>query len=65
MVEFTFYLTDRRYTVPAVTFVAVRTTERARELAARLLAEDRNHVKVDVWEGDQRRFTLVAAPSEP
>jgi hypothetical protein len=61
MVAFTFYLTDRRYTVPVLTVVVVRDAERAREPAARF-AEDPNHVKVEVWEGDMHRFTVAGRP---
>jgi len=43
----------------AVRIVEVRTEERARELAERVLRESPNHLAVDVWEGDSRRFRLA------
>ena len=42
----------------AVRIVEVRTEERARELAERVLRESPNHLAVDVWEGDSRRFSV-------
>jgi hypothetical protein len=45
----------------AVRLVEVRTEERARELAERVLGESPDHLAVDVWEGDSRRFRLDQA----
>jgi hypothetical protein len=45
----------------AVRLVEVRTEERARELAERVLRESPNHLAVDVWEGDSRRFSVGKA----
>ena len=42
----------------AVRIVEVRTEDRARELAVRVLRESPNHLAVDVWEGDSRRFSV-------
>jgi hypothetical protein len=64
--EFTFYLTERRKSVPCLTFATVRDVERARELAAKMLAEDPNHVRLEAWEGEHYRFALYGdPPSEP
>jgi hypothetical protein len=45
----------------AVRLVEVRTEKRARELAERVLGESPDHLAVDVWEGDSRRFRLDQA----
>jgi hypothetical protein len=42
----------------AVRIVEVRTEERARELAERVLKESRNHLGVEVWEGENRLFAV-------
>ena len=49
----------------AVRIVEVRTEERARELAERVLRESPNHLAVDVWEGDSRRFSVGRSSSLP
>lgn len=42
----------------AVRIVEVRTEERARELAERMLKESPNHLGVEVWEGDDHVFAV-------
>ena len=42
----------------AVRVVEVRTEARARVLAERVLAESSNHLGVEVWEGENRLFTV-------
>jgi hypothetical protein len=42
----------------AVRIVEVRTDERARELAERVLKESSNHLGVDVWEGETHLFNI-------
>lgn len=42
----------------AVRVVETRTVERARELAERVLKESPQHLGVDVWEGEDRLFTI-------
>jgi hypothetical protein len=55
--ELAFYLTDRRYTVPTLSFAVVRDEDEARRLAVDLLSGP-DHLKVEVWEGDRLSFTV-------
>ncbi len=58
MRDFQFFVTDDRYDVRSLMFVQTSDAERARVLAARLLAEKHHHA-VEVWSDDQRLFTLL------
>jgi hypothetical protein len=57
MRKFQFVITMPQASI-AVRIVEVRTVERARELAERVLHESRNHLDVDVWESDKHLFTV-------
>lgn len=46
------------YSSIAVRIAEVPTEAQARELAGRVLNESRNHLGVDVWEGDRRLFSV-------
>ena len=52
------WVEDRRYAVPTLHFVQAKDAERARELAAKLLAASNDHLGVEVWEADTLLFTL-------
>lgn len=58
MRTFSFYIHDRRYSVPTLQLVTVRDEERARELARQRLDETEEHLAVEVVEGQTELFRL-------
>ena len=63
MRTFSFYIHDRRYTVPTLQIVTVRDEARARELAQQRLDEADHHLAVEVVEGQQELFRIARAPA--
>ena len=59
MATFTFYIRDDRYKVPTLALVDAEGVERARELAAQRLLESTSHAAIDVYEGEELRFTVM------
>ncbi|MDP2260354.1 MAG: hypothetical protein Q8J89_11630 [Caulobacter sp.] len=55
---FSFYIHDRRYSVPTLQIVTVRDEGRARELAQQRLDEGEHHLAVEVVEGQDELFRL-------
>ena len=55
---FSFYIHDKRYSVPTLQIVTVRDEDRARELALQRLAEGEHHLAVEVVEGQTELFRL-------
>ena len=64
MRDFQFYVTDSRFSVRWLMFVQTKSAETARSMAHRLLANLHN-LAVEVWDGDDRLFTLDAADGRP
>jgi hypothetical protein len=58
MHDFKFLVEDRRYQVPTLHLVQAKDAERARELAAKMLAASHDHLSIEVWEGETLLFTL-------
>lgn len=58
MRTFSFYIHDRRYSVPTLQLVTVRDEDRARELALQRLEETDHHLAVEVVEGQTELFRL-------
>lgn len=61
MRTFSFYIHDRRYSVPTLQIVTVRDEIRARELAQQRLEEGDYHLAVEVLEGQTELFRLDRA----
>ena len=55
---FSFYIHDKRYSVPTLQIVTVRDEDRARELAQQRLDEGDHHLAVEVVEGQTELFRL-------
>jgi len=55
---FSFYIHDRRYSVPTLQIVTVRDEDRARELALQRLEDGEHHLAVEVLEGQTELFRL-------
>lgn len=55
---FSFYIHDKRYSVPTLQIVTVRDEDRARELAQQRLDEGDHHLAVEVLEGQTELFRL-------
>jgi len=55
---FSFYIHDKRYSVPTLQIVTVRDEARARELAQQRLDEGDHHLAVEVVEGQTELFRL-------
>jgi len=60
MPDFQFYVTDDRYSVPSLLFVAARDARSARTMAERMLNEEHHH-GVEVWRGEHKLFSLAEA----
>jgi len=58
MRTFSFYIHDKRYSVPTLQIVTVRDEERARELAQQRLYEGEHYLAVEVVEGQDELFRL-------
>ena len=58
MLTFTFYIRDKRFSVPGVAFVIVEDEARARELAVRRLMESAHYTAIDVYEGEDLKFSV-------
>ena len=58
MRTFSFYIHDRRYSVPTLQLVTVRDEARARELANQRLQETEEHLAVEVVEGATELFRV-------
>ncbi|WP_150131337.1 hypothetical protein [Caulobacter mirabilis] len=58
MRTFSFYIHDRRYSVPTLQLVTVRDEDRARELARQRLEETEEHLAVEVTEGAVELFRV-------
>jgi hypothetical protein len=56
--QFTFYMTDGRYSVPTLAFELLPDTHSAREVAEKMLAASEHHLSVEVWEDEHRLFTV-------
>jgi hypothetical protein len=56
---FSFYIHDRRYSVPTLQIVPARDEDRARELARQRLEESDDHLSVEVSEEDTDVFHLT------
>jgi hypothetical protein len=63
MTTFTFYIRDDRHDVPVTEFVIVRDMARARSMAAEHLLQSTHYTSVDVYEGNQLRFSMVPGPA--
>jgi hypothetical protein len=61
MRTFSFYIHDRRYSVPTLQIVTVRDEDRARELARQRLEEAEHHLAVEVLEDQTELFRLERA----
>jgi hypothetical protein len=59
MATFTFYIRDDRYSVPTLAIVDTKTEVAARALATKRLLESMHHTAVDVYEGEDLRFSLT------
>ncbi|MDB5480484.1 MAG: hypothetical protein JWO83_1537 [Caulobacteraceae bacterium] len=59
MATFTFYIRDDRYSVPTLAIVNTNTEVAARVLATKRLLESMHHTAVDVYEGEDLRFSLT------
>jgi hypothetical protein len=62
MATFTFYIHDDRYRVPSLAIVDANDEGRARILAADRLLESTHHTAVDVYEGEELRFSVTPGP---
>jgi len=64
---FSFYIHDRRYSVPTLQLVTVRDEARARELARLRLEETEEHLYIEVLEDQTELFRLSRemAPDAP
>ena len=60
MLTFTFYIRDDRYRVPSLAIVSAEDEDGVREIAATRLLESRHHTAIDVYEGEDLRFSLTA-----
>lgn len=58
MRTFSFYIHDRRYSVPTLQLVTVRDENRARELARARLEETEHHLSIEVVEDQTELFRL-------
>lgn len=63
MRTFSFYIHDRRYSVPTLHIVTVRDEDRARELAQQRLEDGDHHLVVEVLEGQTELFRLERSPA--
>ena len=63
MRDYQFYVTDDRYTVQSLLLVTSMDPCGARRIAQRVLAEPHHHA-VEVWEREQRLFTLKETPPQ-
>ncbi|HYE47573.1 MAG TPA: hypothetical protein VEA44_17540 [Caulobacter sp.] len=61
MRTFSFYIHDRRYSVPTLQIVDAPDEDHARELAQKRLDETMAHLAIEVVEDDQRLFELTRA----
>jgi len=62
MAIFTFYVRDDRYDVPTREFVITQSEERARVRAVDRLLESPHHTAIEVYQGQDLRFSLTAGP---
>jgi hypothetical protein len=60
MPDFQFYVTDDRYSVPSLLFVAARDARSARTMAERMLDEEHHH-GVEVWRDERKLFSVAEA----
>ena len=60
MPDFQFYVTDDRYSVPSLLFIATRDAKSARTMAERMLADEHQH-GVEVWRDEHKLFSLAEA----
>ena len=58
MRTFSFYIQDRRYSVPTLQIVTVRDDARARELAQQRLDENEHYMSIEVVEEQSELFRL-------
>jgi hypothetical protein len=58
MATFTFCIRDDRYSAPTMAFVIVEDEARAREFAARRLLESAHYTAIDVYEGEDLKFSV-------
>jgi hypothetical protein len=58
MATYTFHIRDDRYSAPTTAFVIVEDEARARELAARHLLESMHYAAIDVYEGEDLKFSV-------
>ena len=58
MRTFSFYIHDKRYSVPTLQLVTVRDEARARELARQRLEETDHHLYIEVVEDQTELFRL-------
>jgi hypothetical protein len=63
MTTFKFFIRDDRHDIPITQFVIVRDAERARSMAARRLLESTHHTAIDVYEGNNLRFSMTPDPA--
>lgn len=59
MATFTFYIRDDRYSVPTLAIVTAQNEASARTLAALRLSELIHHTAIDVYEGEELRFSVA------
>ena len=59
MATFTFYIRDDRYSVPTLAIVNSKDEEGARQLAAKRLLEFAHHIAIDVYAGEDHRFSVT------
>jgi hypothetical protein len=60
MATFTFYIRDDRFIVLAMDFVSAESVAGARMYAAGWLMASKHHTAVDVYEGEDFRFSVTA-----
>ncbi len=65
MASYTFYIRDDRYGAPTMAFVIVEDEGRARELAARHLHESTHYTAIDVYEGEDLKFSVRLGAQTP
>jgi len=64
MSTFTFYIQDDRYEVPTMDFVIAQNEARARVRATERLLESTHHIAVEVYEGDDLRFSATRGAAD-
>ena len=59
MVTFTFYIRDDRYSVPTLDLVNAHSEDAVRTLVAKRLFESHHHTAIEVYEGEELRFSAT------